>query len=64
MGANGAPPDARPCPFSAKPAALVMSALQGKPVHGHDAGALTRDDILDNITRYWLTNTGVSSARF
>ena len=24
---------------------------------------LTRDDILDNITLYWLTNTGVSSAR-
>ena len=25
--------------------------------------ALTRDDLLDNITLYWLTNTGVSSAR-
>ncbi len=25
---------------------------------------LTRDDILDNITLYWLTNTEVSSARF
>jgi pimeloyl-ACP methyl ester carboxylesterase len=24
---------------------------------------LSRDDILDNITLYWLTNTGVSSAR-
>ena len=24
---------------------------------------LTRDDILDNITLYWLTNTGISSAR-
>jgi len=24
---------------------------------------LTKDDILDNITLYWLTNTGVSSAR-
>jgi pimeloyl-ACP methyl ester carboxylesterase len=24
---------------------------------------LTRDDILDNITLYWFTNTGVSSAR-
>jgi hypothetical protein len=24
---------------------------------------LTRDDILDNITLYWLTDTGVSSAR-
>ena len=25
--------------------------------------SLTRDDILDNITLYWLTNTGVSAAR-
>jgi pimeloyl-ACP methyl ester carboxylesterase len=24
---------------------------------------LTRDDILDNITLYWLTNSGISSAR-
>jgi pimeloyl-ACP methyl ester carboxylesterase len=24
---------------------------------------LTRDDVLDNITLYWLTNTGVASAR-
>jgi pimeloyl-ACP methyl ester carboxylesterase len=30
-----------------------------------DGGAegLTRDDILDNVTLYWLTNTGVSSAQ-
>jgi pimeloyl-ACP methyl ester carboxylesterase len=28
-----------------------------------EAEGLTRDDILDNITLYWLTNTGVSSAR-
>jgi pimeloyl-ACP methyl ester carboxylesterase len=25
---------------------------------------LTRDDLLDNITLYWLTNTGVSAARY
>src|SRR6266568_3193480 len=37
---------------------LVEQALQGTL-----QGALTRDDILDNITLYWLTNTGVSSAR-
>ena len=37
---------------------LVEQALQGHPV-----GDLTRDDILDNITLYWLTNTGVSSGR-
>ncbi|SDF77633.1 hypothetical protein [Chitinophaga filiformis] len=24
---------------------------------------LTKDDILDNITLYWVTNTGISSAR-
>jgi pimeloyl-ACP methyl ester carboxylesterase len=37
---------------------LVEKVLQGQPV-----GDLTRDDILDNITLYWLTNTGISSAR-
>jgi hypothetical protein len=26
-------------------------------------GAITRDDVLDNITLTWLTNTGVSSGR-
>ena len=30
---------------------------------GHPVGNLTRDEVLDNITFYWLTNTGVSSAR-
>jgi pimeloyl-ACP methyl ester carboxylesterase len=25
---------------------------------------LTRDDLLDNLTLYWLTNTGVSAARY
>ena len=30
---------------------------------GHPVGGLTRDEILDNVTFYWLTNTGVSSAR-
>jgi pimeloyl-ACP methyl ester carboxylesterase len=32
-------------------------------VAGEPYGDLTRDDILDNITLSWLTNTGVSSAR-
>jgi pimeloyl-ACP methyl ester carboxylesterase len=32
-------------------------------VDGEPYGDLTRDDILDNITLTWLTNTGVSSAR-
>jgi pimeloyl-ACP methyl ester carboxylesterase len=30
---------------------------------GTPYGAITRDDILDNITLTWLTNTGVSSGR-
>jgi pimeloyl-ACP methyl ester carboxylesterase len=32
-------------------------------VDGTPFGDITRDDILDNITLYWLTNTPVSSAR-
>jgi hypothetical protein len=30
---------------------------------GHPVGNLTKDEILDNVTFAWLTNTGVSSAR-
>ena len=30
---------------------------------GHPEGGLTRDAILDNITLYWVTNTGTSAAR-
>ena len=37
---------------------LVEKALQGQL-----QSPLTRDDILDNVTLYWLTNTGVSAAR-
>jgi pimeloyl-ACP methyl ester carboxylesterase len=32
-------------------------------VNGSPVGNLTRDEVLDNITLTWLTNTGVSSAR-
>jgi pimeloyl-ACP methyl ester carboxylesterase len=32
-------------------------------VDGQPSGGLTRDHILDNITTYWLTGTGASSAR-
>jgi pimeloyl-ACP methyl ester carboxylesterase len=46
-----------------QPAAAITSAIFGRTVNGHDAGAITRDDVLDNITLYWLTNTGVSSGR-
>jgi hypothetical protein len=37
-------------------------ALIARVFDGQSEG-LTRDDILDNITHYWLTNTGVSSGR-
>jgi len=37
--------------------ALIARVFDGQPE------GLNRDDILDNITLYWLTNTGVSSAR-
>ena len=30
---------------------------------GQPFGDITRDDILDNVTLYWLTNTALSSAR-
>src|ERR671939_1422265 len=43
-----------------QPAAAVASALDR--VESSD-GELTRDEILDNITLYWLTNTGVSASR-
>ena len=33
-------------------------------VEGAPVGGLTRDSILDNITLYWLTGTGASSARW
>src|SRR5262249_31134633 len=37
--------------------ALMSRVFDGKPE------GLTRDDILDNVTFYWFTNTAVSSAR-
>jgi pimeloyl-ACP methyl ester carboxylesterase len=36
---------------------LIARAFAGQP------GGLTRDDVLDNITLTWLTNTAISSAR-
>jgi pimeloyl-ACP methyl ester carboxylesterase len=43
-----------------QPAAAVASALDRIT---SATGELTRDEILDNITLYWLTNTGVSASR-
>ena len=37
--------------------ALMSRVFDGKPE------GLTRDDVLDNVTFYWFTNTAVSSAR-
>jgi pimeloyl-ACP methyl ester carboxylesterase len=36
---------------------LIARAFAGNP------GGLSRDDVLDNVTHYWLTNSGVSSGR-
>ena len=47
----------------AQPAASITSAVLGRTVNGYSAGDLTLDDVLDDITLYWLTNTGVSSGR-
>lgn len=41
----------------AKSLALITNAFNGQPE------GLSRDDVLDNITLYWLTNTPISSAR-
>ena len=36
---------------------LIARAFAGNP------GGVSRDDVLDNITHYWLTRSGISSAR-
>jgi pimeloyl-ACP methyl ester carboxylesterase len=46
-----------------QPAASITSAIAGHTINGHSAGDITRDDMLDDITLYWVTNTGVSSGR-
>jgi pimeloyl-ACP methyl ester carboxylesterase len=43
-----------------QPAAAVVAALSRTT---SATGELTRDEVLDNITLYWLTNTGVSASR-
>jgi pimeloyl-ACP methyl ester carboxylesterase len=43
-----------------QPAQSVVEALDRT---GSDTGELTRDDVLDNITLFWLTKTGVSASR-
>src|SRR4051812_21424435 len=41
----------------ARSLALIARVFDGQPE------GLTRDDVLDNVTLYWVTNTAVSSAR-
>ena len=36
---------------------MIARVFEGK------AEGLTKDDVLDNVTLYWLTNTAISSAR-
>jgi pimeloyl-ACP methyl ester carboxylesterase len=45
-----------------QPAAAVTAALR-RHTNGGAEGELTRDEVLDNITLTWLTNTGISGAR-
>ena len=49
----------------ARPRRRDRPARPGRSRSSRDAceSDLTRDDLLDNITLYWLTNTGVSAAR-
>jgi pimeloyl-ACP methyl ester carboxylesterase len=47
-----------------QPSAALTSAVLGRTINGHPAGELTRDDVLDDFTLYWLTNTAISAARF
>jgi pimeloyl-ACP methyl ester carboxylesterase len=43
--------------LEARSLAMIARAFDGQPAD------LTRDEVLDNVTLYWLTNTAVSSAR-
>src|SRR5258707_420445 len=49
--------------FSGKPTAGGWDAVHIARAWAGQPGALSRDDILDNITLTWLTDTGLSSAR-
>jgi pimeloyl-ACP methyl ester carboxylesterase len=47
-----------------QPSPVQLSAILGRTVDDHPADGFTRDDLLDNFTLYYLTNTGISSCRF
>jgi pimeloyl-ACP methyl ester carboxylesterase len=71
-GAYGAEETTRPqtigyslsdCP-SGLAAWTYEKILEWSDNDGYPEGVLSRDEILDDITLYWLTNTGASSGRF
>ncbi len=43
--------------------AWSLEDIQRAFVEEQPVGNLTRDEVLDNVTLYWLTNTGVSASR-
>jgi pimeloyl-ACP methyl ester carboxylesterase len=45
------------CDHDARSQEMIARVFDGKPE------GLTKDDVLDNVTLYWLTNTAISSAR-
>ena len=45
------------CDHDARSQEMIARVFEGKPE------GLTKDDVLDNVTLYWLTNTAISSAR-
>lgn len=45
------------CDHDARSQEMIARVFEGK------TEGLTRDDVLDNITLYWVTNTAISSAR-
>jgi pimeloyl-ACP methyl ester carboxylesterase len=59
------------CALADSPVGLAAYQLDLEPrgyalisrVFAGDAACVTRDDVLDNITLYWLTNTAISAAR-
>ena len=51
------------CSTTTTPRPACRGGRRGPAPDGEPEGELTRDDVLDNITLYWLTNTGVSASR-
>ena len=55
----------RPGGLDARPRhGQLLQDLRARSSTGRPTGNLTRENILDNITLYWLTGTGASAARW